>query len=205
LAVAVLVWGVGRWSLEPADPLERLIDQNRPWYALAAIWLLRSVLAAYAINAVVWLAVSPLVAAHFHNVSPVALLLRPPMVLLTSIALLAGFAFLLFSWFLPLAWLFGFTTQASLYGCEALVSLGQRLPGAYFYVADMPTWWLWLFYIPLLAGLCTPLIWRHGRWALAGAGAWLVFGLVLQLLPHRPGELRCTFVAVGHGGCTVIE
>ena len=34
---------------------------------------------------------------------------------------------------------------------------------------------------------------------------WLALGVMLQFLPHRPGELRCTFVAVGHGGCTVIE
>jgi competence protein ComEC len=33
----------------------------------------------------------------------------------------------------------------------------------------------------------------------------LLLGVALQLWPHRPGEFRCTFVAVGHGGCTVIE
>src|SRR5581483_958390 len=27
----------------------------------------------------------------------------------------------------------------------------------------------------------------------------------LLFWPHRPGEFRCTFLAVGHGGCTVIE
>jgi competence protein ComEC len=207
LAVAVLVWGVGRWAAEqPADPLQRVTDESRPWYALAALGLLRWLIAAYAINAVVWLAVSPLVAAHFHNVSPIALLIGPPMVVLTSLALLTGFGFLLFAgWCYPLAWLFGIATQGSLFGCELLVSLGQRLPGAYFFVADVPTWWLWVFYVPLLIGLTSTFVWRHGRWALAVAGVWLALGAVLQMLPHRPGEFRCTFVAVGHGGCTVIE
>lgn len=205
LAVAVLVWGVGRWSEEPADPLERVIDEARPWYALAAIWMWRWLLGAYALNAVVWLAVAPLVAAHFHIFSPIALLIGPPMVVLTSLALLAGFAFLLFSWLPPLAWLFGWVTQGSLLGCEALVSLGQRLPGAYLFVADVPTWWLWLFYVPLLIGLCSPFVWRHGKWALAAACVWLLLGALLQIIPHRPGEFRCTFVSVGHGGSTVIE
>jgi competence protein ComEC len=54
-------------------------------------------------------------------------------------------------------------------------------------------------------GIVSPLVWRHGRWALIAGTAWLALGVVLQLWPHRPGELRCTFVAVGHGGCTVIE
>ena len=206
LAVAVLVWGVGRWSSEPADPLQRVIDAARPWYTIVALRLLHGVLAAYAINAVVCLAVAPLVAAHFHLVSPIALLLGPPMVVLTSIALLAGFAFLLFAgWCYPLGWLFAVVTQGSLYGCDVLVSLGQRLPGAYFFVADVPTWWLWVFYVPLLIGITSPFIWRHGRWALGAACLWLALGVLLQAAPHQPGEFRCTFVAVGHGGCTVLE
>jgi competence protein ComEC len=205
LAVAVLIWGVGRWSEAPADPVQRVIDESRPWASFVAIWLLRWTLGIYALNAVVWLAVAPLVAAHFHAVSPVALLIGPPVTVLTSIALVTGFVFLLFSWFAPLAWVFGFATQASLFGCDALVSLGQKLPGAYFYVADVPAWWLWIFYVPMLVGLTMPFVWRHGRWALLAGAAWLALGLALQFLPHRPGELRCTFVAVGHGGCTVIE
>src|SRR5260370_1043199 len=206
LAVAVLVWGVSRWSSETADPLQRVIDAARPWYTMVALRLLHGVLAAYTINAVVCLAVAPLVAAHFHLVSPIALLIGPPMVVLTSIALLAGFAFLLFAgWCYPLGWLFAVVTQGSLYACEVLVSLGQRLPGAYFFVADVPTWWLWVFYVPLLIGITSPFIWRHGRWALGAACGWLALGVLLQAAPHRPGEFRCTFVAVGHGGCTVLE
>jgi len=101
--------------------------------------------------------------------------------------------------------LFGCDTQASLLGCEALVSLGQRLPMAYFFVADVPTWWLWIFYVGLLLGIVSPFVWRHGRWALLVGAGWLTLGILLQVLPHRPGEFRCTFVSVGHGGCTVIE
>jgi competence protein ComEC len=206
LAVAVLVWGVGQLKSEPVDPLQRVIDASRPWYVMALIWTARYALHFYIINAVVWLAVSPLVAANFHVVSPIALVLGPPMVLLTSIALLAGFAFLLFAgWCWPLAWLFGSITQGSLFGCEVLVSLGQRLPGAYFFVADVPTWWLWVFYVGLLIGMTSPLAWQYGRWALSIGGVWLLLGVLMQVMPHRPGELRCTFVAVGHGGCTVLE
>ena len=47
---------------------------------------------------------------------------------------------------------------------------------------------------------------RH-YWTLAFGSivALIGIGLIILWLPHRPGEFRCTFVAVGHGGCTVIE
>jgi competence protein ComEC len=206
LAVVMLIWGVGRWSGEVSDPLQRIIEASSPWYSRVTFWILRWLAAAYAINAAVWIAVSPLVAAHFHNVSPIALLLGPPMVVLTSIALLAGFAFLLFAaWCYPLAWLFAIVTQGSLSCCDVLVSLGQRLPGAYFFVADVPAWWLWGFYVPVLIGITLPWVWRNGRWALGAVCIWLALGVLLQAMPRRPGEFRCTFVAVGHGGCTVLE
>jgi competence protein ComEC len=205
LAVVVLVWGIGRWTAPAGDPINRFLREFQPWYALLTGWACRWVLTAYAVNAVVWLALAPLVAAHFHLVSPITLVLGPPMILLTSLALLSGFAFLLFSWLPPLAWPFGLTTQGCLHGCEMLVTYGERVPGGYFYVADVPAWWLGVFYAALLLALAVPLSWRVGRWLLAAGCIWLALGVTLQLLPHRPGELRCTFVAVGHGGCTVIE
>jgi competence protein ComEC len=206
LAVAVLVWGIGHWSEEPGDPVQRLLDDARPWYEKAIRWTLGLIVQSYLINAGVWLAVAPLLAANYHTVSPVALLIGPPMVLLTSLALLTGFAFLMLaSWLWPIAMLFAWLTQASLLGCEAIVALGQHLPGAYFFVADVPAWWLWIFYLGLLLGMTVPGVGAHARWALLTAGAWIALGIVMQLWPHRPGEFRCTFVAVGHGGCTVIE
>jgi competence protein ComEC len=182
-----------------------VVDEARPWYGVAAVWCWRTIVAGYVINAIVSLAVAPLVASHYHMLSPIALLIGPLMVLLTSIALLAGFLFLLFSWLVPLAWLFASITQLALYGCEIVVSIGQSAPGAYFFVADVPSWWLCVFYVGLFGGLTAPIVHRYARWLLPAGVAWLVLGVTLQLWPHRPGELRCTFVAVGHGGCTVIE
>jgi competence protein ComEC len=206
LAVAVLVWGMGHWNDEPTDALTRLIDEARPWYARLVRWVGRWILVSYALNAAVWLAVAPLIAANHHLVSPIALLIGPLMVVLTSLALLTGFLYFLFAaWFVPLAMPFAWITQGSLLGCEWLVSLGQKIPYAYFFVSDIPVWWLGIFYVGLLLSLALPIVWQHARWALAAGLAWLLLPVVLQAWPQRPGELRCTFVAVGHGGCTVIE
>ncbi len=206
LAVAVLVWGTSRWQTRDEDPLEKLIDESRSWLTRGVLRFGRWLAWMVALNAVVWLAVAPLVAARYHLVSPVALVIGPPVVLLTSIALLLGFALLLTapllgSLALPFAW----STKWSLFACEATVGWSSRWPGAYFFVPDMPAWWLVVFYVGLFCFLTVPPLQRRPAVALAASAVWLALGLVLILLPPRPGEFRCTFLAVGHGGSTVIE
>lgn len=202
LAVAVLMWGMRRWGEHSDDALQRVLDEARPWYLQLPVQLGRGAVGLYAVNAAVWLAVAPLVAWHYHTISPVALLLGPPMVLLTSAALLTGFLFLLLGgWLYPLAWL----TQMSLAGCDWLVAVGQQMPGAYGFVPDIPVWWLAVFYVGLLVGITSPVPTAWVRPLFAAGAGWLGVGLLAVTIPPRPGEFRCTFVAVGHGGCTVIE
>jgi competence protein ComEC len=205
LAVAVLYWGTSGWQSSP-DPLEQLVEESRPAWLRGLRWLGRVILLSYAVNLAVWLAVTPLVAQRFHLISPVALLIGPPMVLLTSIALLAGFMLLLLAPLLwPLALVFAWITQWSLAGCELLVDTGLRLPGAYWYVPDVPGWWLWLFYAGLLGFLTHESLRRRRRLFFLAALSWLLIGLGTNLLSFGTNEMRCTFVAVGHGGCTVLE
>src|SRR5262249_7736496 len=45
----------------------------------------------------------------------------------------------------------------------------------------------------------------HRRWAATAAVAWLGVWLLSGAARPTPQEMRCTFLAVGHGGCTVIE
>jgi competence protein ComEC len=85
------------------------------------------------------------------------------------------------------------------------VDAAERLPGGHWYVADVPEWWLWIFYAVLLSAVMLVSLRRHWRWfALAGL-AWLCVGLAGGAAPRAADELRCTFLAVGHGGCVVIE
>jgi competence protein ComEC len=205
LAVAVLLWGAARWRAAEPDALQPLSDESRPWVRMlrrAFVWLA----CVYAVNASIWLAVTPLIAARYHLVAPVALVLGPPLALLTSVGLIAGFILLLFGpWGGPLAWPFAVGTQACLALCDTLVQAGAKVPGGYVYLPDLPEWWLWTFYIVLLSTLVVGWQSRAGRSLLACCAAWFGFGVLLIYWPHRPGEFRCTFLAVGHGGCTVLE
>jgi competence protein ComEC len=206
LSVAMLIWGLPRRRDEEPDPLQQLIEQSRPRWQQVLRGLVGQVLLAYTITLAVWLAVAPLVAARYHLVSLVGLLIGPPVVLLTTIALLAGFLALLLApicW--PLALAAGWVTQQSLAGCDGLVTVSQHWWCAYWYVCDLPPWWLWVFYVALIGGLTVPLLRRRRPQLGLALAAWVAVGLVAGAVRPREDELRCTFLAVGHGGCTVLE
>jgi competence protein ComEC len=206
LSVAILYWGT-RWGSPRADdPLERLIEESRPAWLRALRGAGRWLGANYAISLLIWLAVTPLAAARYHVVAPCGAVLGPPLTLLTSVALLAGFMQLAAAavWE-PLATPFAWVVHYSLAGCEGLVDLAERFPGAYFHVGDVPEWWLWIFYLALLLFLSNPALRVHWRWAVPAGLGWLCAGLALATVRLPADELRCTFLAVGHGGCIVLE
>jgi competence protein ComEC len=206
LAVAVLYWGTRSWGRGQADPLDRLIEESRPPWLRALRWLLGEVLLAYAITLAVWVAVAPLVAFHFHTVQPAGLPIGPIATLLTSLALLTGFALLLLAPILgPLAVVLAWPTGVLLSGCDAVIETAVGWRGAYFYVADVPLWWLAVFYVGLLAVLTQQPLRARWPWGLLAGLAWLTLGLLIGLARPTLGEFRCTFLAVGHGGCAVLE
>jgi competence protein ComEC len=216
LCVAVLIWGIPRWfpPREP-DPLEQLVDESRPGWVRFLRAVLNVIGRWYLITLILGAATAPLVIYWQNVVSPAGVLIGPVAIFLTSIALVAGFLFLLVSlvggWVaLPFAWV----TGQSLALCEAVVRLADRLPGGCWYVPDVPVWWLVVFYGALIGWMCgakrtaagprlVPVV-RPAAFA-AALGAWACVGLLAGAYKPASDELRVSFVAVGHGGCVVIE
>jgi competence protein ComEC len=206
LTVAVLWWTRSRWLQREDDPLQRLEEESRPAWHRGLRWLGGGVARWYALAVIVWLVEAPLLARHNHLISPIGVLLGPPLMVLAAIALVSGFLLLLAdAVFWPLVPLFAAPTRWSLAGCQWLVTQGERLPGSYWYMSDVPLWWLWVFYGGLLAVLLLKPLQRRWRWCLLAALGWLCVGLLATTVRLPSEELRCTFLAVGHGGCTVIE
>jgi competence protein ComEC len=206
LSVAVLYWGTTRWLQAPEDPLDRLIEESMPAWRRFLRWAAWQCVLAYAITSAVWLAVAPLISARYHLLSPIALLLGPPTVLLASAALINGFLLLVTAAVAPpVTSLFALVTHACIAGCESLVTVADQWPCGHRYVSGVSEVWLWVFYAGLLAFLLEDRLHPHWRWALAAGGLWLCIGLAGSAAVRGTDELRCTFLAVGHGGCTVIE
>lgn len=206
LSVAVLVWGVHPLWPPEDDPLARLIDETRPAWQRRLRRLGWYIFEGYALTVITWFAVTPLAASRYQLISPAGLLLGPPLVVLTTVALFAGFLLLAAgTLFLPLAGPIALLVRGSLAGCEFLVDAGDRLAYSHIYIGAIGDWWLWLFYLGLLAVLTQEPLRRRWRWASVAGLGWLCAGLAAGAAHMPSDELRCTFFAVGHGGCTVIE
>jgi competence protein ComEC len=210
LAVAVLVWIGSRsffYGQGTEDPLERLIGTARFWYERLWIWVGRPVFWILATSLAVWLATLPLVLMDFHIGSPVSVLISPAVWLLVFVAMWSGFAMLVFGWFVPLVgWLCGLACGMSLSGLEHVVAWAESLPFGHFWVPGPAWWWVLVFYIVLLVAMISDRMLLPPRWYLAALCAWILVGLVPPLVRvvSRDG-LECSFVAVGHGACVVLE
>ncbi len=217
LAVGTLVWFGPHWMRwQQQDALDRLVERTRPWPWRLSMWSVRWFLRATAVTAVVWASTLPLVMARFNLVSPVAILLTTLLWLPIAVALLCGFALLaaaaLVPWFAPpLAWCCG----VSLSLVDFFVQQAANIPLGHTWVSGPGELWLAGFYVGLLAW-CGAGPWRPNRkiatvgllvYAAVGAAfAWPGVGWNPQVSPSvTRGELRCTFLSVGHGCSIVLE
>jgi competence protein ComEC len=188
------------------DPLERLLEESRPRWQKGWLWAWHRLRAYYLITLGLWLVVAPLVIARNHFVPVMGLILGPPVVLFTALALGFGFAYLLAcGLLLPVAPLLAWPVRGSLAVCEWLVDLGDRLWTRQGYVPDLPAWWLSGYYLLLCGGLLWARTRRHWRWTVLVGLAWLCLGLLAGTTRFASSELRMTFLSVGHGSCTVLE
>ncbi|MFO0800850.1 MAG: ComEC/Rec2 family competence protein [Gemmataceae bacterium] len=205
VSVFVLVWGAGRWlAPRPLTPLEELVEESRTLPERLLRRAARWVAVGFAVSVILGVVNGPLVLAWQNIASPVGVVLGPPLVFLTSVALLTGFVVLLTAplagW---LAWPFARVTEWSLAGCGWLVDLAERVPGGWVYAPAPPAWWLVGFYA--LVAVAVLLDGRGRRVGVAVLAAWLLLGLVPPGRRLPADELLITFLHVGHGGCIVLE
>jgi competence protein ComEC len=205
LAVAILYWGTGGLARPEPDPLQEAIDAARPAWVRGLRWLGRLAFEAYALTALISLALAPLLAYRTNAVPVAGLLLGPPLTFLASVALFAGFFLLLLAPLPgPLASLPARVVDGSLGACEWLVDRADGW-GTHVYVPDIPAWWVCACYLALLGVLTQGPLRVRWRWGVVAGLGWLCVGLLAGAARLPPDELRCTFLNVGHGGCTVLE
>lgn len=211
LATGLLYWSVNGWSGPPTEEdeaYERALDLGRSAWARTGLWAMRWVLAAYWVNLILWLGLAPLLASRTHMLSLVGLLLGPPVGCLGAMGLAVGFPLLFLGQIPGVSLVLGGALTGLLRACLALARGGESLPLAWLNVTGPPGWWLVLFYFALIAGL-TGRISVTPRRVLACLCTLVALGLAEPLARQVAGRgepgWRCTFLAVGHGGCAVVE
>lgn len=209
LSTAVLV-GVtrafGRWRVID-DPIERLIETHRPPWERRLRRLGLQVFELVVVGAAIWALTAPLVAARFHVLSPIGLLLNPLIAPLVPLAMAFGGLCLLAA---PvsslLAGLFGSLCDLVLGAIEAIVDAAATVPGGYAWIPGPPLWWAVGWYAGSgLMLLCLPreALRRPTTWILAAA-AWCGLGWIgVAVTGSGPQSLEVVVAAMGHG-CGIV-
>jgi len=188
------------------DPLQRLIRDTQPWHRKFRRWVAGNLLQTAAASLAIWLIVAPLVAYRFHLSAPISILITPLLWPLVAVALVAGLTICFVGWLLPpLAWCLGEACSLCLWLTESIITAARQLDGGNFYSPGPPGWWIAIFYGGLLT--VALLLWPRVRWGgvLSLVLLWGAVGLVATQAKTTDEKLHCTFLAVGHGTCVVLQ
>jgi competence protein ComEC len=106
----------------------------------------------------------------------------------------------------PLAWACGKLCGMCLLSSDWLIESATQLSGSYFYTPGPELWWVLVFYGVLGVIAIIPALRPDGIKLATLAVLWIFTGLGISTWQRQPDDqLRCTFVAVGHGTCAVLE
>ena len=195
-----------------ADPIDRLIDRSRSPAERVGRRLGRQTWELFLVGLAVWGVTAPMVAARFHVVSPVGIVLNVVVAPLVPLAMALGFACVLAATVsASLAAVCGAGCDAALAATSWVVELGAAVPWGHVWVPGPPLWWVIGWYACLAAAACllpAQQLRRPATWA-AVAGAWCVLGIVGCAAvgwwgPHSAG-LRVVAAAMGHGCGIVVQ
>lgn len=211
LAVAVLIVQRPHASVpHDADPLRRLIRQNRPGWSRALHTVGCGARQIVVASTMIWLISMPLVANRFHLVSLVGVVANLLLWLPIPLALFSGLAVLLAAPLPPLAAVFGWICERALALTQWLMMVSAAPRCGHVWVAGPPEWLVVVFYL-LLAAYQFRLIPLPRRWWLALLATWLVLNMAGSATVARAQRevfnesLRYSFVALGHGTSVLVE
>jgi competence protein ComEC len=148
----------------------------------------------------------PLIAARFHMVSPIGVVVNLVLAPFSTLLLWTGYLHtamaLVFGSF---SRYFAVPFDGLLTAFVGLVERAAHVRFSHAYVPGPPDWWLGGYYVVLLAAAFLDPFRRWGmrRWSLLAA--WMIVGLAWGLRPADHEQLRCTFLSVGHGCAILVE
>ena len=207
LCVAVLAsFGQLAGRGRPPSTLQRMIREYAPWHRRILRWTANQVGQLTLASLMVWIVAAPLVAHHFHIATPIGIAITPIIWPLIAVSLITGLSVCAFGWlFPPLGYLLGATCSWCLGTTESIVSAAIQLNLGSLYCPGPPLWWLWGFYVGLGLVALLPRLREGWSTQLALAALWIACGFAVAASRSNTDRLHCTFLAVGHGTCVVLE
>ena len=203
LSVFILIWLLGPLlESPPPTPLEKLVDESRTSFVRLLRRVVRFVLSAYLVSTVITLANAPLLIAEQNMLSPAAFLIGPILIAVTTVALIGGLLMLCLAPF-GISILAAWPTEQSLRFADWVVHGADGWPGGVVTVPAPSVWWLIGFHV----GLAVVVLFRIRLDLRLAAGTILFLSLPLlpRFFPSTSDEFRATVLAVGKGGCIVLE
>ena len=186
--------------------LKRLIQENAAWYRKMLRWIGYKAGQLILASFCVWVLAAPLVAYHFHIATPLGIAITPIIWPLVAGALIAGFFICAVGWLVPpLGNLLGGICSWCLGTTEWIVQRAVEFDWGCLYCAGPPLWWLWGFYAGLALFALVPRFRIPWPWQISLAALWIACGFVAGGLKNNDSRLTCTFLAIGHGTCVVLE
>ena len=214
---------------EKTEALRAVIEESWGWKERTLKFLGRWIWQMACLSFWVWLMTAPLIWMNFHVVSLIAIPLNILLWPFLVVGLLSGLALAILWWLPPAASLLGAACGLSLWSIGGIVWVGDRLSLGHVWLPAPPVWWSTVFYAIAAVGVL--LIhyrpaWRRSlgcllvSWLAIGVAPWFVgprghapqwlrsaAGTVATAaqLDELKGELRLTFIDVGHGTSVMIE
>jgi len=148
----------------------------------------------------------PLIVQNIHLVTPVGLLANPLLWIPLTVALVSGFATMIFAWiFPPLAILFGWVGSVGFASLEGMIRFFHELPYGHYWSPAPPYWWMLGFYVPISVWTLFPQLRPHRKWIFGSLAVWCLIGwtsgYVVQWERQRADRLEIDVLSVGHGLC----
>lgn len=208
LAVIGILLAARLLSTAPAgeDPRDAELPLDQPRFARWLQPVMARVREGYVFTAAIWLFTLPLTMAAFHLAAPIGFLVNVVLIPWSLLMLGAGFSLLLCGllcpWFAAPA---GVVFNATLSALLAIVEWSATTWFGHVHVPGPGGWWLAGWYVPLsiLSGLVRFPV--ADRWLWSWLAVWLAVGLGAGLRPAEQGDLKCTFLSVGHGCAILVE
>ncbi len=211
LAVGSLIFA-RHWLVLPVsdDPIDRLLRESSSWRERLMHQAGRKLYTAFAVSAIIWLMAVPLVAARFHVLAPIALLVNPFLLIPVTASLILGFGVLLTGWICPpLAAVLGLGCNGSFGLIQATVDACRTIPLGHFWTSGPPLLAIFVFYAAVIVAFLCVRQFRFRSFAAAIVLWWVAGWLVPDWYDYHRAQQRsgltCTVIDVGHGSCVLLE